>query len=51
VADILITDVVTPDDENVGFLLLRMRSRADERTPEGECDEESFAFHTLILFG
>ena len=52
VADVPGSDIVTPDDEDVGFLLLRLSRRTEARQAEGEGDNSdvSWSIH-IILFG
>ena len=41
-------DVVTPDDDDVGFLLLPVGGGTDERQPEGEREDVSYLLHVCI---
>src|SRR5262245_24565817 len=45
-------DVVSPDDEDIGFLLLCRsgRSNEDQRTGERGRYRNTFCFHSLVMF-
>src|SRR6476660_4745761 len=51
-ADVPIADIVAPDDEDVGFLLLRRSGRSNEhqRTGERGRDRNALCFHSLVMF-
>ena len=46
-ADIGLADVVAPDDDDVGFLLLRVGGRPKHYDREGRCGHEGHRFEVL----
>ena len=50
VADVLVADVVSPNNEDIGLLVRSVRRRPDDRQPEGQHGEMSCWFHDSVFF-